>query len=671
MSNEDALMMKLLRELLNTDNANQPLSTTQVNDAPALTDELLGSILQTDATKGNTPKASETPNATKASAVETSDINPLENALAALEEKVEELAEHYQKQSEENQSNVKSSLKKLQEELTALQQNQEALRRNLKELNTKEDILTEIMPKMEAQQVQYESLIEIQNQLRKEIVLGDEKNEESCQAIKQQNERYEGLIAIQNQLREVFEEFKEKQQQAQAKLQEALDDSLSQIQSPEQVQGILENALKGQKQELTEWLKHLENELNQEKNQNKSWLESLESKLEQLQEQVENLRQQQGNALQKEALESLHQNIAHLQNSQKEDRQHWQQQIPALQAQTAKLEGNLEALKGVFEFLQQQGSQNGQQAAIDLLKNQQNTLEDKIADLAKQSPEIPNDLINESRLEEKLEARENEAIEARKALEAQNASLEARISQLEQQLELLVSIPKPEEGKSANQPDNLEWQWLRQTMFRQEAQLKNYLPKSFVISADSGETFFWVGEKMGLLYLVIFRAQASNRATLSLMGNFLVNNLIIESKLMDAAAITDELNYRFHEVLKQKNEDGNETQIQFGICIADKVNDTLYFSGAGCDLLVNNKTLKRVNGETHLLGKKGAKFRKDTIPIRKGYQFFLLTQEIEESQRSHTEEIMSSEGKEALAKSTQPEINYEKGEVPYILGFSL
>ncbi len=186
---------------------------------------------------------------------------------------------------------------------------------------------------------------------------------------------------------------------------------------------------------------------------------------------------------------------------------------------------------------------------------------------------------------------------------------------------------------------------MQEVVFKNEEHLRTYFPKSFLLIKSKQNfptSFFWIGEKIGLTYLAVFscQSQEDNYSFLPLMAHFTINSLIIESKLMDASAIMDEMDKRLAAVLEKKQADA---QIRGGLCVIDKTNSTLYFIGANTDLIINHRTVQRLEGNKAFIGElnqEGIQLKKHTIPTHKGARFYIApAQAVSEESQGKSLEI--------------------------------
>lgn len=225
-----------------------------------------------------------------------------------------------------------------------------------------------------------------------------------------------------------------------------------------------------------------------------------------------------------------------------------------------------------------------------------------------------------------------------------------RIAYLEEQLESTVNmtemtinalskeleenknhIPKPEPVPSPQPQITQSPKFLSEILFTTEYQLKAFLPQSFFLTQSEDDmkgSFIWVREKMGLVYLVYGYCEGENRSDRAIMINFITNNLILESRLMDACAILEEMDRRTTQVFNKYQE--AQGKIQYCVCVIDKMNSKLDFAGAQMNLIAMQQSgLNLYNGMPALLGDmniSNEKCNKQSLRISRGNRFYIIPQ---------------------------------------------
>lgn len=171
---------------------------------------------------------------------------------------------------------------------------------------------------------------------------------------------------------------------------------------------------------------------------------------------------------------------------------------------------------------------------------------------------------------------------------------------------------------------------LHKMLFKTESELQAIFPDSFVIYQSKGDfptSFFWMGEKMGLTYILIFRCAVghSTYSFLPLISNILTNTLVLEGKYMDTGSIMKTMNEELYHLFQQNTD--HEDKVHAGISVIDQTNARLYFMGANTDMLVNNSEFKLLEGDAFSLGQQpteNQEFTRYDIDWSKNIKFYLI-----------------------------------------------
>jgi hypothetical protein len=170
---------------------------------------------------------------------------------------------------------------------------------------------------------------------------------------------------------------------------------------------------------------------------------------------------------------------------------------------------------------------------------------------------------------------------------------------------------------------------LKQTMFKDEMYLQSFFPKSFCINTQNvhkTNQFYWLKEKIGLTYLGIVKCNANENSMLPIILQFIINNLINESKLLDLEIFFKELQKRIPASIL--NEPSNE--IKCAVMVLDRINTTMYFMGVGGSLWCGQKNLKKIEGTQDSFEKinfKNTKIKKHTLSAVKDSRFYITFEE--------------------------------------------
>lgn len=170
---------------------------------------------------------------------------------------------------------------------------------------------------------------------------------------------------------------------------------------------------------------------------------------------------------------------------------------------------------------------------------------------------------------------------------------------------------------------------LKQTMFKDEVYLQSFFPKSFWINTQNNEKtnqFYWLKEKIGLTYLGIVKCNANENSMLPIILQFIINNIVNESKLLDVESFFKELQKRIPATIL--NEGTNE--IKCAVMVLDRINTTMYFMGVGANLWCGQKSLKKIEGTKEAFEKINfttGKIKKHTLSAVKDTRFYVTFEE--------------------------------------------
>ncbi len=366
-----------------------------------------------------------------------------------------------------------------------------------------------------------------------------------------------------------------------------------------------------------------------------------------------------------EKLSNANQEITALKEVNKQSTQapaQWQQKTEELTQQLAQLRTTFEQTNEKFLKLSRGNTDKNTDETLKQFTTQLSAFETQMQQTHKVFQETTENLLKQQTELELLKTEHAQALEKIAHLEEILNSTQEKGNEIKnQKTPSLKSTQKanPDAAISsvitdgAGQLNYLES--LQKISFKTESDLQSYFPKSFLVQAqysDLPQSFLWVGEKIGLVYIALVHCQskASKDNFLPVFTNFLLNHLINESKLMDINALTEALNQKMAETLKQNPD--SEDKVSLGLCVIDEMNSTLYFSGANTDLISNHKNLTTLAGNTNFLGNAPQKgLKKHTIPVNKGTKFYM-------NLKNHTPLL-----EETLAKMKNLDLKVQRNEL--------
>lgn len=240
-----------------------------------------------------------------------------------------------------------------------------------------------------------------------------------------------------------------------------------------------------------------------------------------------------------------------------------------------------------------------------------------------------------------LEKQKNEIQEKNVELEQQKEEIQAQSENLkvandeitEQNIEINKQkdlITKQHENLTAS----IHYAKLIQTaMLVTDEMIKTKLPNSFVLFMPrdivSGD-FYWFAEKNNYLFVAAVDCTGHGvpGAFMSMVGNQLLNQIIMEMNVCETNLILDEMNTGIKKFLKQ-DETNSRDGMDMSICRIDFANKKIEFSGAANPLyLVQNNELIEITADKKHIGgfsKEITQFTKHTIEINQPTTFYLFT----------------------------------------------
>ena len=155
-----------------------------------------------------------------------------------------------------------------------------------------------------------------------------------------------------------------------------------------------------------------------------------------------------------------------------------------------------------------------------------------------------------------------------------------------------------------------------------------YFQPKDIVSGD----FYWLTKQKRKVYIAVCDCTGHGvpGAFVSMIGNDLLNQIIIEKGLENPGDILTQLNNGIKSVFTRE---GAEQQAKDGmdmtLCVFDKDLKTLEFAGANNPLLlIQNGEMKRIKGDRHAIGgetEKDYKFSNHKISLQKGNMLYMFS----------------------------------------------
>lgn len=180
---------------------------------------------------------------------------------------------------------------------------------------------------------------------------------------------------------------------------------------------------------------------------------------------------------------------------------------------------------------------------------------------------------------------------------------------------------------------------IQQSVLLTEQQVKSLLPDSFIfykpLDIVSGD-FYWISQVDSKIIVAVADCTGHGvpGAFMSLIGNTLLNHIVNEKKILDAAAILDKLHEGIIYSLRQaESEQNNQDGMDLSLCIFDKNSASLQFAGAmnpvylvhGGEVKTLEPTLKAIGGIERRKKLAGMGFESQTLKVEKGTHVYLTT----------------------------------------------
>lgn len=148
---------------------------------------------------------------------------------------------------------------------------------------------------------------------------------------------------------------------------------------------------------------------------------------------------------------------------------------------------------------------------------------------------------------------------------------------------------------------------IQETVFANSKNLTDIFSESFVIQMPkdivSGD-FFWMHKQSDLVYIVVAdcTGHGVSGAFMSMIGNALLNNIIIDKKASAASEILDMLNNEITNLLK-KDDGIQDDGMDITVCVYNELQKKLNFSSANQNVIIYSEdNLKVFEGDNYLIG---------------------------------------------------------------------
>ncbi|TAF67434.1 MAG: hypothetical protein EAZ55_03725 [Cytophagales bacterium] len=302
------------------------------------------------------------------------------------------------------------------------------------------------------------------------------------------------------------------------------------------------------------------------------------------------------------------------------------QEIAQLKQQLATANGQAQELNELKKIVEQYKTQTQELSQLKQQLATANSQTQEISSIKQKNTDLQNQ--NQTLSKEKEELQHIIA-EQRQVTQQQKENFESMLISQQQFAQKERETMEQILAEYKNNNTAVDWDILRQNIFCSQKDLEKAITQSYYWQPEKQHnSFFWVGEKMGLNYLAVVNCGNTSQqsSTLTLTLNFLLNHIILENKIsIDIERIIERLHFRIEELYKSEAI-SQEQEIKIALCVIDSLNTTLYFAGFGFNLMVQRAdNFQIISGQDWKLGKNShkVKINKTIMPIRKGTNFFL------------------------------------------------
>jgi serine phosphatase RsbU (regulator of sigma subunit) len=213
-----------------------------------------------------------------------------------------------------------------------------------------------------------------------------------------------------------------------------------------------------------------------------------------------------------------------------------------------------------------------------------------------------------------LEEQNKKILQSKKEIEIQKAKLESRNQTITDSIEYAKSIQDGIMNRNSFQEN---------------------IPNSFVFFKPkdivSGD-FYWYTriEDKDIIALIDCTGHGVAGAFMTVIGNSLMNQIVVEHNITDPSAILKQLDKKVMEILRQKEVRTANHSMDIALCKIDHTEKTLTFAGAKRPLyIVRNGGFEEIKGDKYTVGEYNdtpyKEFENNVIPLTAETTFYLCS----------------------------------------------
>ncbi|MCK6639691.1 MAG: SpoIIE family protein phosphatase [Bacteroidia bacterium] len=219
------------------------------------------------------------------------------------------------------------------------------------------------------------------------------------------------------------------------------------------------------------------------------------------------------------------------------------------------------------------------------------------------------------KLEEVVQIRTKEVVDQKQQIEKQKADLEEAYTGIQDSIQYAKRI--------------------QNAILPEESYIRSVLTEYFILFEPrdivSGD-FYWITEKQGLKFVACVDCTGHGvpGALMSMIGNTLLNQILIEKNITDPGQILNHLHEGVRQALKQDVGGDTRDGMDISLVVIDPENNSLTYAGANRNLwIIRNKELIETKADKFAIAgsqqEERRQFTSHRIPLLKGDMIYMTT----------------------------------------------